>query len=497
MLTLNITADNAAHARVTGNEKPKARPADEKHSHTDFESYMVALNQPIRAEAPVQPRAPQAENAAPGRAADEPRASERKPVETIYDSAPQKTGHETPTGEKEVAAQTPKEQIEAGEARPVAARSARAEKELLETLGLSAKIVAPKKTEAATTATATQKAIQSTATAQVAALKNPKARAENVSSTLNLLQKTPDLVLSNTDGLKRLGEKLGLAFLGRVSEKIIERNVKTETTPAQKAGEKSEHTAMQLAPRAQKGGDGMKEGFADSQSQSQSQARSTKQPQQRNVSRETSALTPDPVASEAESQRLAIQPAMGRMDQVAYREQAGHSATGTALHTTDIRLSEAAATARTTDNMRVAVENPLMRADLVRQFNEIMGRAQVLVTDTQNAQFTVKLFPREIGRMEIDLKMVDGEIRGKIVVESEDVKNEMQNFLKNGDNQATGEQFDMNKIDIEVRNGNQNAQNPQRTPDADELLQNLVTRAAATTYGAAEAPSPQGNALYA
>ena len=93
--------------------------------------------------------------------------------------------------------------------------------------------------------------------------------------------------------------------------------------------------------------------------------------------------------------------------------------------------------------------------------------------------------------------MVDGEIRGKIVVESEDVKNEMQNFLKNGDNQATGEQFDMNKIDIEVRNGNQNAQNPQRTPDADELLQNLVTRAAATTYGAAEASSTQGNALYA
>ena len=199
-----------------------------------------------------------------------------------------------------------------------------------------------------------------------------------------MLQKTPDLVLSNTEGLKRLGEKLGLGFLGRVSEKIIERNVKTETAQTAKTGEKADHIALALQTRAQKAGDGMKEGFTDSQSQSQSQTRGAKQPQQRNVSRETSAtLTPDPVVS--------IQPAAGRIDQGSYRDQAGHSTTGTHLHTADIRLSEAAATARTTDNIRVAVENPLMRADLVRQFNEIMGRAQVLVTDTQNAQFTVKL----------------------------------------------------------------------------------------------------------
>lgn len=489
MLTLNITGDNAASTRVTGNEKPKARAADEKHSHTDFESYMAALNQPVRAEAPAPQRPVQQENASPARASDEPRSSERKQTETIYDSAPQKAGQEAAASEKEMVSHAPKDNNEAGEARPVAARSVRAEKELLETLGLSVKVAAPRKTETAPTAAATQKAIQSTATAQMAALKTPRVRAETVTSTLNLLQKTPDLVLNNTDGLKRLGEKLGLAFLGRVSEKIIERNVKTEAAPVQKAGERAELIALTAQSRAQKAGDGMKEGFADSQSQSQSQARSAKQPAQRHVSRETSAATLDPVVS--------IQPAVGRVDQGSYRDQAGHSTTGAHLHTADIRLSEAAATARTTDNMRVAVENPLMRADLVRQFNEIMGRAQVLVTDTQNAQFTVKLFPREIGRMEIDLKMVDGEIRGKIVVESEDVKNEMQNFLNNGDNQGTGEQFDMNKIDIEVRNGNQNAQNPQRTPDADELLQNLVTRAAATTYGAAEAASSQGNALYA
>lgn len=490
MLTLNITGDNAAPTRVQGNERPRTRPADEKNPHTDFESYMVALNQPVRAEVQAKPSATQNDNTTQARPAEDTRNTERKAADTIYDATPQKAGQEGATTEKELAAPPLKERTENSEARPVAARSVRAEKELLETLGLTAKISAPRKTDATTTAAATQKAIESTATAQVAALKNPKARAENVSSTLNLLQKTPDLVLSNTDGLKRLGEKLGLAFLGRVSEKIIERNVKADASPVAKAGEKADHIALQSQPRAQKAGDGTKENFTDSQSQSQSQARSTKQPAQRNVSRETSATeTPTTLRQVQGDSTVMLIPS--NHDTTAVRNNTA------SLHTADIRLSEAAASARTTDNIRVAVENPLMRADLVRQFNEIMGRAQVLVTDTQNAQFTVKLFPREIGRMEIDLKMVDGEIRGKIVVESEDVKNEMQNFLQNRDNQASGEQFDMNKIDIEVRNGNQNAQDPQRTPDADELLQNLVTRAAANTYGAAEATPTQGNALYA
>ena len=490
MLTLNITGDNAPNARATGNEKPRARLADEKHSQADFESYMMALNQPVRAEAPAQQRTAQPENAGSLRSQEEAKPAERKQPDTIYDAGPQKAGHEATTMEKEMAARPTKDAGEVNEARPAAPRSVRAEKELLETLGLSAKVAAPRKAEATTAVTATQKAIQTTATAQVAAQKNPKARAETVTSTLNLLQKTPDLVLSNTDGLKRLGEKLGLAFLGRVSEKIIERNIKTEASPVQKAGEKSELVALGVQPRAQKAGDGMKEGFADSQGQSQSQARSAKQPLLRNVSRETSATEVSSTLRQAQGEGVV-------MVSPSNHETTTRGGLNSHLHTADLRLSEAAATARTTENIRVAVENPLMRADLVRQFNEIMGRAQVLVTDTQNAQFSVKLFPREIGRMEIDLKMVDGEIRGKIVVESEDVKNEMQNFLKNGDNQAAGEQFDMNKIDIEVRNGNQNAQNPQRTPDADELLQNLVTRAAATTYGAAEAPVSQGNALYA
>jgi flagellar hook-length control protein FliK len=163
----------------------------------------------------------------------------------------------------------------------------------------------------------------------------------------------------------------------------------------------------------------------------------------------------------------------------------------------EVRLSESVSTVRAQDSVRSAVENPTMRADMARQFSDIMARAQVLVTDSQNAQFSVKLYPRDLGRMQIDLKLIDGEIRGKIVVESEDVKNEMQNFLQNRDQQGSEQQLDLNRIDIEVRNGNQYAQNSQETADPDELLQNLVTRVATDAYEQTTSATSTAKGLYA
>jgi flagellar hook-length control protein FliK len=167
------------------------------------------------------------------------------------------------------------------------------------------------------------------------------------------------------------------------------------------------------------------------------------------------------------------------------------------LPASEIRLAEVASVGRAAESMRSAVENPLLRPELVRQFNEIISRAQVLITDTQNAQFSVRLFPREIGRLEIDLKLIEGEIRGKIVVESENVKNELENFLQNREHSGSSREFDLNKIDIEVRSGNQNAQNPQQAPDTQEVLQNLVTQAASEAYNTIESSRVLGNALYA
>ena len=77
------------------------------------------------------------------------------------------------------------------------------------------------------------------------------------------------------------------------------------------------------------------------------------------------------------------------------------------------------------------------------------------------------------------------------------MKNEMQNFLQQRDASGSEQQLDLNRIDIEVRNGNQNAQNPERTPDAESVIQNLVTRAATSAYEQGESATASGSVLYA
>lgn len=485
MLTLNTLSDTSAPQRVSGPDKPKLRAAEDKHAHADFESYMAALSQPMRTEQATKQQTVPTETGSAARSVEERESKPKQQTDTIYDSAPQKAGHEKDAKDKDTAAMPLKER-ETQEARPVANRSVRADKELLETLGLNIKGLTDKKAMATATGMTKPQAAQTTALTSTTGKVN-KGGLENVSTTLAMLTKSPDVVLAKADGLKRLGEKLGFAFLGRVGEKVAERNLKQDsTTVSQKINERHEVAMLAAHARVQKAGDGS----TQSQSESQSQTKSPRQQAQRVAMRETVAQETSTGLRQHHTENLLV---VNSAQQDTQNTRLQHAT----LQTADLRLSEAAASARTTESMRVAVENPLMRADLVRQFNEIMGRAQVLVTDTQNAQFSVKLFPREIGRMEIDLKMVEGEIRGKIVVESEDVKNEMQNFLQNRDNQHEGKQIDLNRIDIEVRSGNQNANNPQRTPDADELLQNLVTRTAANAYNAPEISTTQGNALYA
>lgn len=486
MLSLNALHINPQDARIAPEAKGKTRAADDNKQGNDFAAYMAAMNQPAKPELPQQVQA---------KAAEPVIAEKAAPVQTAVATAPateqtapmaQKAGHgssEEHTENNPTNAKENKTEREASEVKNTRTQPVRSERELLETLGLITKKTG---VNAAESLQKTARAASGTASATTTQLKTQTLRGEKnqiAAATLQQLQKTPDLILANADGLKRLGEKLGLAFLGKVSEKLGEKSLKPEgPQTSTKTEQKAEALVQTTTARVQKAGDGNHE----QNTAFQNSGKSPKGANVKIVSRETiaadTAEKPAPLGGSDLKPVSIPDTATGRLSTAAHSE---------------VRLAESAATIRATDNIRTAVENPLMRADLVRQFNEVMGRAQVLVADSQNAQFSVKLFPRDLGRMEIDLKMVDGEIRGKIVVENEDVKNEMQNFLDQRENSAGEQQIDLNRIDIEVRSGNQQAQNPERTPDAEAIIQNLVTRAATTAYGAAENNTNSGSALYA
>ena len=313
-------------------------------------------------------------------------------------------------------------------------------------------------------------------------------RTQTATTTLSLLQNAPDSILAQNDGLKRLSEKIGIGFLSKFAEKLNERPARSENVSTLRPEAARDALSQTSLPQANKAGHNQSRSESDADAKNNQRGARTQTA--RNVSRETSAHDPVVTLSPSKGDN-ATTLIPSNQDLPVNRQQAP------ALPSGQIGLSDAAASARASENIRSAVENPLMRPDLVRQFNEVMTRAQVLVTDADNARFSVKLFPRELGRMEIDLKLVDGEMRGKIVVQSEEVKNEMQNFLQNSENNQSGEAADLSQVMIEVRSENQNAQNSDRTPEEAEMLKNLVTRTASVLYEAVDVPQQKGNALYA
>lgn len=485
MLPLNLLTSSSVTPQSLSELRPRTKPVEEKHAGADFAAYLVAL-------APAQKM--EISTAQPGTQREELRGERSAtPVSDALSAQPQKAGADAPLGSeistektetKQIVKEPAAERENTASAKSEKTSAAKPARELLEALGIDirkniATVAAAHKTAAAKSTTQTTTALP---TQHIVLQRGDKSQLAVVA--LNHLQKTPDIFLANSDGLRRLGEKLGMGFLSKVSEKLNEKHVKRAATPSiHPQAEKVEAKPQAIAFKGQKAGE-REQGFAP-----ESQSKYAKQSPLKNVSRET-ALTPPAASPLPEGEALKVK---------SLANETGQTRTQTPA-SSEIRLSDAVSHTRHSEIQRTAMENHSlqgMRGELTRQLNEIITRANVLVADQQNAQFSVKLYPRELGRMEIDLKLVDGEIRGKIVVESEDVKNEMQNFLQKDNNQSGAEQFDMNRIDIEVRSGNQHAQQGARTPESAELLQNLVTRAATNVYDAPLATSAQGNAIYA
>lgn len=454
MLSLGSITEKPT-ATPQGETRGKTRSTTDGQDRSDFQTYMLAAMQPAKPEPKVE---------TPAIKTDSP-----TPEKTVEQMA-QKAGHGDTTEIKGEAEKSTKPQPTVNA------------HDLMQTLGLkirtsTAEPIAPlaaKSPKGESLETKSQRITKTTSRAT-------EIKTAVATSTLKELDRLPDLILNNTDGLKKLSERLGLAFLSKMSEKLGEKQTKNQTTTTEIRHEaKIELALTQSTTKAQKAGDG----GASSKNSDAEPRTPTKRANTSIVSRETTAtLSPNLSATPGSPSGLQVGEASAKMES----------------DKTQVRHADPIITNTTRANEHIArsVENPTLRSDMMRQFSEIMTRANVLVTDSQNAQFSVKLFPRELGRMEIDLKMVDGEIKGKIVVENEEVKSEMQNFLNQRDQSSSGESFDMNRIDIEVRQNNQNAQHNERTPDTEALLQNLVTRAATRAYESSDSGKNQGNALYA
>lgn len=88
--------------------------------------------------------------------------------------------------------------------------------------------------------------------------------------------------------------------------------------------------------------------------------------------------------------------------------------------------SESAAR-QTTERTESMNKMPEFRQSL----QEIMDKAKVTVRDSQNGSFTVKLFPKELGSVNVNLVMENGVVNGRFLVDNNDAKTLLMSNIEN------------------------------------------------------------------
>lgn len=478
MLSLTPRFDSSLPIGVQ-DAKPRLTPTEYGKKSTDFTSYLNAALESTSTLAPPQPPVEKIET----KTETPPQTNETRATDSKESAAnsttAQKAGEsESTTHEK--AASKDEHSAEKNKAKGVRVEMlAVGDRELLQALGLLK--MKENKSKAIPAEGSLSSAFKTLRLQEKLVSTNPKA--QSLTKTLTLLEKSPDALLMANAGLKKLTDKLGNSLIEKVMEKLSEQKNKARGGLSEDAPLKITTEARAPKQSAQKAGIPSEDTLANSRENAKTKGASHRAAAS---GKESTTQAQDSLVS---STKIEAKPLQQNQQTSTTARDLSHIA---------FKLTEAQSTPQNTPATRFTVENPTVRADLMRQFESVIQRAHVLVTDTQNAHFSVKLFPREMGRVQIDLKLVDGEIRGKIVVESDDVKHEMQNFL-NDQNKSSGDKGALlQAINIEVRNSNENAQSSTQRRDNEALLENLVTRNAASTYDqSVTAPSKPSGALYA
>ena len=77
------------------------------------------------------------------------------------------------------------------------------------------------------------------------------------------------------------------------------------------------------------------------------------------------------------------------------------------------------------DKPDISVKNPEFRQSL----QEVIDRARITVRDSNNGTFTVKLFPKELGSVNVNLLMENGVVSGRFLVDNDEAKNQLLDNL--------------------------------------------------------------------
>jgi len=437
-------------------KKSDTRESSTESPRSDFQSLLISMHTPMQAAPQTQATQPakHEENFKPAEAAPQTPskeikydANEKLATPTNINPMAQKAGHETAESKLD----------NKQEVKNSTTASQRLDQIRSDLLGLSKN--KPTETRNAQKPIAELKA------------KSPAERLMHAQTTLKEVALQPNAVIERNHGLKRLMEELGL-LNPRLNAKKLE--------TANKAGHRSEiettdskNTAkLGTQPAISKAGDGSKNQDPSAFNQFKDENKYAKSTN-KIVSRETKSVDLPVIATPLQTNQKTEDFAQ-RVDLTVKTMQPNQPA-----------ASEVA---------RANIDAPALSTVLRQQLDEIISRAQIQITDTQNANFSVRLNPKDLGRVDLDLRLRDGELTGKIVVESEAVRQEMQNFL-NDSNSNPDFKGDFRNIDVEVRPDQQNARENQREKNPEHIIPDLIARnepAYETNSGLSQRSTPVG-----
>ncbi len=93
----------------------------------------------------------------------------------------------------------------------------------------------------------------------------------------------------------------------------------------------------------------------------------------------------------------------------------------------------------------------MMKSPEFRQsLQEIIDKARISVKDSSNATFTVKLFPKELGSVNVNLFMENGVVSGRFLVDSDETKSLLMNNLASLKEQLADAGINVGEFNVNV-----------------------------------------------
>lgn len=97
------------------------------------------------------------------------------------------------------------------------------------------------------------------------------------------------------------------------------------------------------------------------------------------------------------------------------------------------------------------INRPGVTQEFRQSFHEILEKAKVSVKDQNNGSFTVKLFPKELGNVNVNLVLENGVVNGKFLVDSNDARTLLMSNLENFREQLSESGINVGEFSVNVR----------------------------------------------